>query len=98
MAVCEQSLDEPGVYYMRYLHAETPVARIQLLLGGGVAITFLRGARPPGPYYGASLKQAMRHVGRWMDLREERLHGPQRSYGGVHLSSQGNEDTARTDL
>jgi len=80
MAVCEKSLDEPGVWYMRYVYAQTPVARIQQLMGGGVAITFLRGANPPGPYYAANIKQAMRHVGRWMDTREERLHGEKVSW------------------
>lgn len=76
MAVYEKSIHEPGVWYMRYLYDETAVARIQALFGGGVAITFLRGARPPGPYYAASLQQAVRHVGRWMETREARLHGP----------------------
>ncbi|HEV2540178.1 MAG TPA: hypothetical protein VGU03_10775 [Frateuria sp.] len=64
------------------------MVRIVELIGGGCAVTFLRGADPPGPYYAASVKQAWKHAGRWMKSREDRLHGPPESYGGVHLSTR----------
>jgi len=75
-SVYVKSIHEPGVWHMKYIYDETDVARLQSLIGGGVTITFLRGAKPPGPYYAASLKQAVRFVGRWMDSREKWLHGP----------------------